>query len=157
MEKNSVLSNKGLDLTFVDLTYEVNAWTDVFKIGRYLVIWFVVQNLMWREGHSLCKTACRKEKYFEKREWHVQSRTVMCDYWMFWVWKIFSTECIIWLQVSWALSNKKQFLIYFLLLNISFWVIKLLFIFKLYLIVYFLFYFMEIILFIGIIRIKPSK
>lgn len=34
MELNSVLSNKGLDLRFMDLTYEVNTWTDAYKIGR---------------------------------------------------------------------------------------------------------------------------
>jgi len=33
MELNSVLTNTGLDLKFIDLTYKVNAWTDVFKTG----------------------------------------------------------------------------------------------------------------------------
>lgn len=33
MEFNSILLNKGLDLKFVDLTYEVNTWTNIFKIG----------------------------------------------------------------------------------------------------------------------------
>jgi len=30
-----MLSNKGLDLRFVDITYKVNNWTDTFKIGTY--------------------------------------------------------------------------------------------------------------------------
>lgn len=34
MEFNSILSNRGLDLRFMDLTYEVNTWTyDAYKIG----------------------------------------------------------------------------------------------------------------------------
>lgn len=33
MALNSMLSNKGLDLRFVDITYKVNNWTDTFKIG----------------------------------------------------------------------------------------------------------------------------
>lgn len=33
MKLNSVLPNKGLDLRFVDLTYEINAWTNVYKTG----------------------------------------------------------------------------------------------------------------------------
>jgi len=31
-----MLSNKGLDLRFVDITYKVNNWTDTFKIGNFL-------------------------------------------------------------------------------------------------------------------------
>lgn len=36
MELNSMLSNKGLDLRFEDITYTVNNWTDTFKIGIFL-------------------------------------------------------------------------------------------------------------------------
>lgn len=37
MELNSLVKNKGLNLRFVDLTYKVNTWTDVFKIGMYII------------------------------------------------------------------------------------------------------------------------
>lgn len=43
MELNSLLTNKGLDLKFIDLTYEVNAWTDLFKIGINIYIYIIVQ------------------------------------------------------------------------------------------------------------------
>ncbi|XP_060876921.1 ATP-binding cassette subfamily G member 4-like [Metopolophium dirhodum] len=38
MELNSMLSNKGLDLRFVDITYKVNNWTDTFKIEKKTIL-----------------------------------------------------------------------------------------------------------------------
>ncbi|XP_026811601.1 ATP-binding cassette sub-family G member 4-like isoform X1 [Rhopalosiphum maidis] len=38
MEMNSMLLNKGLDIRFADLTYEVNSWTDKFKIEKKTIL-----------------------------------------------------------------------------------------------------------------------
>ncbi|KAL5234981.1 hypothetical protein ACI65C_002391 [Semiaphis heraclei] len=38
MELNSMLSNKGLDLRFEDITYTVNNWTDTFKIEKKTIL-----------------------------------------------------------------------------------------------------------------------
>lgn len=38
MEFNSVLTNKRLNLRFIDVTYKVNAWTNEFKIGMKIII-----------------------------------------------------------------------------------------------------------------------
>lgn len=44
MEFNSVLTNKRLNLRFIDVTYKVNAWTNEFKIGMNIIISYSYSN-----------------------------------------------------------------------------------------------------------------